>query len=167
MSKLSTISFFEKIHCIKLTKVVEDVLNVLFELFLGSMARIEPAVFHHAPQGLDAVEFGAVRGQEVQRYTTLLKQFEFRLDSLGLVNRRIVQNNHQRFVHSLLQLAQKAYKYRRIGMFPILSGRYLAAAEPSGHDVQAPTTRGINAVLLSTGGPGTAVGMHLSKTGFI
>ncbi|MDD2608602.1 MAG: hypothetical protein PHX60_02770 [Giesbergeria sp.] len=51
------------------------------------MERIEPAVFHHAPQGLDAIEFGAVRGQKVQRHTTLLKQFEFPLDSLGLVTR--------------------------------------------------------------------------------
>ena len=70
--KSLTRSFFEKIQRVKPTKVVKNMLDVLFELFLGSITRIQPAVLHHAPQGLDAVEFRAVRGQEVQRHSRLL-----------------------------------------------------------------------------------------------
>lgn len=60
-------NFFEKIQGVKPTKVVKDVLNVLFELFLGSVARVGPAVLHRAPQGLNVVELAVVVGSKSRK----------------------------------------------------------------------------------------------------
>ncbi len=143
--------------------MVQDMPDIGLEGWGGSALGGHPGVFDLVPQPLDAIEFGAVGGQEVQGDAKPLQPLERGLDALGSMERGVVQDDGQRLVHLRLEPGEKADEDLSGGALPVLGAEQAAAGQQGGHDVQALAPLGLDQVSLAHGRPGAAVGMHGRK----
>ena len=79
----------------------------------------------------------------------------------------IVQNHRQGLVYLLSEPAQKANEHICRRVLPILGTEHLAAGQKGSQHVQAFAPLGFYQVVFAAFSPGTAVGMHRSKTGLV
>ena len=127
----------------------------------------QPAVLHQAPHDFDAVELRAVGRQDRELAALLVQHPECRPNGRRAVNLGIVEHDDQRLADLLGQIVHESQKELGRTAAPVVGIFDSCAAQQRRHDVEALAARGIDAVLLASWCPGTAVGVDLRETGLV
>ena len=150
-------------------EVVKDVSDIVFEGLWVPAFELHPGMFDLVPETFDAVEFGAVGRQKVQRDALGLEQLDEGADLFGRVDGRVVDDDGQGAAHMFFEQSEPAHEEVGRPGLPQPGAKELARGQQRAQHVEPLAPLGLDqvAVLAAARRPAAAQGVRLHEAHFI